>query len=401
MRWRLPICVLMLLLCVPSGSPAKAADPVTIKHMVSHPMEQLEARLQVGTAPLVVEKESFAPLIMEIATTENQLVRGLSLPPGRHLESLDLAPGRYILRVRPMLRRGDREIVLHVSGAVAMPAHLPPPLQLDVSPGGQVLLGRTAIALAEEIAAPVEVTVDGQRLEGSSPWDLDPDRWGPGIHTVTLTARSGDAGLAILFPWIADPAPPYLDLTESARWVEPYTRLVADRGWMKGYPDGTFRPDELVSRAQLAEILLRLFGPGEADPAAGSDRFVDLPSGAWYERSAAVAHQRGWIKGAPQADGLAFEADRPVTRDELAVILCRALGWEALAEQVTEPGELEAYAAAAAPWARPCITLSWKVGLFGSSTLQPIPVGWEPDLPVTRAELSLMLSLLIDGISPP
>lgn len=396
MKWRMSVIGLLLLLCTVSGGGVNALTPLgtVLEHSPVHPMEQVVAGLQVGEGPLAIEKESFAPVVVEIVTTENRLVQGFTMNPGRHQEALELAPGRYILRVRPLLTRGpDREIRLRLLGDMFLPADRLPTVPAQWSQVGQMLYGPASITLLADASASVVVTVDGERLAGSPSWQLDPGAWSPGLHLVKIGAHAGELGLEVWLPWATDRTPLYADLAHEAMvWFDGSARLMADRGWMRGYPDGTFRPEVQVSRAELAEVLIRVFGQGDVDPSAVSERFVDVAPGAWYERSALVANGRGWIKGRPEGNGFAYDGDRPVTRDELLVVLCRALGWEELAEQVTDHGDRKAYEPAAA-WARPCIALSAKVGLIGA--IQPsLSVGWEPDQPVTRAELSYLLSLL-------
>lgn len=43
-------------------------------------------------------------------------------------------------------------------------------------------------------------------------------------------------------------------------WAEESIKKTANNGLMKGYPDGTFRADELVTRAELATVLAKLKG---------------------------------------------------------------------------------------------------------------------------------------------
>lgn len=57
------------------------------------------------------------------------------------------------------------------------------------------------------------------------------------------------------------PVPVFSDV-EIGRWSEKSIRYVKDRGWMKGYPDGTFRPGQPVTREELAVVLDRAHAGG-------------------------------------------------------------------------------------------------------------------------------------------
>ena len=57
---------------------------------------------------------------------------------------------------------------------------------------------------------------------------------------------------------------------------------------LAGYPDGTFRPDQPVTRAEFAKIIVSALGVGEAAQyAAGATKFADVPVDHW-----ATGHQR-------------------------------------------------------------------------------------------------------------
>ena len=53
---------------------------------------------------------------------------------------------------------------------------------------------------------------------------------------------------------------PMFEDVEEGRWSYDAIRWCAERGLLQGYPDGTFKPEEPVTREQLAVILQRLGG---------------------------------------------------------------------------------------------------------------------------------------------
>ncbi|MCQ5128173.1 S-layer homology domain-containing protein [Butyricicoccus faecihominis] len=74
----------------------------------------------------------------------------------------------------------------------------------------------------------------------------------------------------------------YSDVSSSS-WYYDTVKEATDAGLMNGDGDGTFRPDDYVSRAEAATVLSRL-------PVTGwnyyETYFVDVPEGAWYSQTA-------------------------------------------------------------------------------------------------------------------
>jgi hypothetical protein len=96
-------------------------------------------------------------------------------------------------------------------------------------------------------------------------------------------------------------------------------------GFMKGYPDGNFRPDDIIPRWQSLISLssgLGLTPPADVD--AALQVFPDANQAPEYARPAiAAATQANLVAGHPNVNQL--EPNRPVTRAETAVMLHQAL----------------------------------------------------------------------------
>lgn len=65
-------------------------------------------------------------------------------------------------------------------------------------------------------------------------------------------------------------------------WAEKEIGIVAGAGWMLGYEDGSFRPNETISRAEAAIVINRMLGRDIADRAADTRTWSDNPETAWY-----------------------------------------------------------------------------------------------------------------------
>ena len=82
----------------------------------------------------------------------------------------------------------------------------------------------------------------------------------------------------------------------SGHWAEGFIKQAVAEDWISGFPDGTFRPDESIQRCQVTAILnkaLERTGSGFAAD-AGTQEFVDVPSSHWaYEHIAEAADPVG------------------------------------------------------------------------------------------------------------
>lgn len=101
-------------------------------------------------------------------------------------------------------------------------------------------------------------------------------------------------------------------------------------GIIAGFPDGTYRPDEPVTRAQFAKIIVSALGVGEAAQyAAGATKFADVPADHWATGYINVAVDVGVINGYP--DGT-FQPENQVTFAEAIKMIVAALGYTPKAE---------------------------------------------------------------------
>lgn len=112
-------------------------------------------------------------------------------------------------------------------------------------------------------------------------------------------------------------ATPFKDVASNSV-ASGYIASAASKGIIKGFPDGTFRPEERVTRGQMALFLQRAFKLTETSDIS----FKDIPkSGEQYKAINTVA-TAGLAAGYP--DGT-FQPNDSVTRQEFAVFVARAL----------------------------------------------------------------------------
>jgi hypothetical protein len=102
---------------------------------------------------------------------------------------------------------------------------------------------------------------------------------------------------------------------------EDAVNVLTELGVVTGYPDGTYKPDNIVTRAEMAVIVVSALGL--ADYATGTSSFSDM-AGHWSNPYVAYATSLGVIAGYP--DGT-FKPDKTVSYDEAATMLVAALGY--------------------------------------------------------------------------
>ena len=79
-------------------------------------------------------------------------------------------------------------------------------------------------------------------------------------------------------------------------WAETFIAILNRQGIIAGFPDRTFRPNEPVTRAQFASIINNAFNePFERQPI----RFRDVPSNYWAASQIERAHRMGFLQGFP------------------------------------------------------------------------------------------------------
>lgn len=102
-------------------------------------------------------------------------------------------------------------------------------------------------------------------------------------------------------------------------WAQAYIEALAAKGFISGYPDGTFRPDAPVTRAEFAAILNKAFAPA---PIQSSTNFTDVKSNFWAYQAIQKAYQGGFLSGYP---GGQFRPDLHIPKVQVLVSLVSGL----------------------------------------------------------------------------
>jgi hypothetical protein len=115
-------------------------------------------------------------------------------------------------------------------------------------------------------------------------------------------------------------APKFEDVVDTD--YEKAINTLVGLGVVTGYEDGTYRPERVVTRAEMAKLIVEILGYGNL-VAGSKSNFADT-QGHWADAWIALAAGRGLVIGT--GDGK-FTPDRQVSYDEAITMVVRALGY--------------------------------------------------------------------------
>lgn len=101
-------------------------------------------------------------------------------------------------------------------------------------------------------------------------------------------------------------------------WAEDIIAKWIDAEKINGYPDGTFKPDNPVTRAEFVQILYNVL-PDRAVAEETDHTFTDVSEGDWYYESVMALLQHGVV-----AEGETFEPESYITRQDAMTMIGRA-----------------------------------------------------------------------------
>jgi uncharacterized lipoprotein YddW (UPF0748 family) len=103
-------------------------------------------------------------------------------------------------------------------------------------------------------------------------------------------------------------------------WAQPCIEQLIQKQMIRGYPDGTFKPNAPVTRAEFAAMLGKAFPDAPAIRTGG--KFTDIPSNYWASDAIRKAYQAGFIAGYP---GGVFQPNQKIPRVQALVSLASGL----------------------------------------------------------------------------
>ena len=165
-------------------------------------------------------------------------------------------------------------------------------------------------------------------------------------------------------------------------WAEKEIAALHAADIVRGGSDGRVRPDDSVTRAEFAALLLRAEDLDTGGGAAGAGVFEDVPATHWAFNVIAIAKARGIVSG---IDTTHFGPDLKVTQEQVATMIMRAAG-------AAQPSKTDSYAGPPpSSWAAHYVQSAYQAGLLD----QVGPGGFKPQEPATRAQTIAILAHLL------
>lgn len=175
----------------------------------------------------------------------------------------------------------------------------------------------------------------------------------------------------------------YTDVPEG-HWSAEGVRRATELGLFQGVGDGLFGRGQPITRAAFVTALVRLFGWEEVKPAKAS--FSDVTSDRWFY----AAVETAYANDAFVATGGKFRPTEDITREEMAVMLIRSLGYTSLAVTASRYSSVFSDVAVS----RGYITMAYDMGIMNG-------VGdgkFSPDSTATREQAAAVLVRVYDKL---
>ena len=176
--------------------------------------------------------------------------------------------------------------------------------------------------------------------------------------------------------------------TFTAMWTKatstvPYMLNGEDHyAYIKGYPNGSFKPNATITRAEASSIFYRLLTDSTRRTYSTSyNTFKDVPAKAWYNTAVSTMAKLGIVNGG--SDGC-FRPNDPITRAEIAAMIARCDG-NSYGSAYTNFSDVKGH------WAASYIARAYELGwINGYGTT------YAPDKYISRAETVAILNRVLN-----
>ena len=182
-----------------------------------------------------------------------------------------------------------------------------------------------------------------------------------GVKTFTCTRCGETKTETIPATGVMDVTKMFTDVSHS--WADDGIRYCVTHQLMSGIGNDLFGPKLTTTRAQIVQILYNLEGEPKV---SGTTPFTDLTQD-WYQDAVLWAYQTGVVAG---TSSTTFEPDRPVTREQIAVILMEYVTRVLKLERTWTPADLSGFpdAGSVSDWAKDAMADAVGLGLISGAS---------------------------------
>lgn len=174
----------------------------------------------------------------------------------------------------------------------------------------------------------------------------------------------------------------------TGHWAESYLQKFIDSGYLSGYTDGTYKPNNNITRAEIATLVSKMEGYKDR---ADVSKYKDVISGQWYYNYVAEVVGADLMVGTSKT---AWSPNTNITREQVCVIVCKLQGLERdtkssdaeLRAELKEMGFKDTEKIS--KWAITYVHAAVKEGYMAGTNKQLL----NAQEPITRAEAVTLLS---------
>ncbi|HEY9878568.1 MAG TPA: S-layer homology domain-containing protein [Leptolyngbyaceae cyanobacterium] len=164
-------------------------------------------------------------------------------------------------------------------------------------------------------------------------------------------------------------------------WAYPFIAGLYTNGIVANFPEGVFKPEQPMTRAEFAALLNAALASSSTQP---SRNFTDIAPDYWGKSAIDKVVGTGYMQGFPEGD---FRPDQLVTREQVMVTLASGLGVQD-APNSQDALSLFVDSNTLSDWARNKVAAAAATGLVVN---YPDPTQLRPTQPATRAEVVAMM----------
>lgn len=174
-----------------------------------------------------------------------------------------------------------------------------------------------------------------------------------------------------------------------SHWAKKSISYMTQKGYLSGYSDGSFKPNNVMTRAEFSSIISRIFdlkSSGKTVP------FKDIAKGAWYENATKSMYEAGIIMGISSD---IYGVNNPIKNEDLAVMLDRIMKKFNIEIGIIKTDKIsfiDAYKIK--NYAKPSVQFLYERGLLYGNT----DGTYAPQKETTRAQVAVFLARILPYI---
>ncbi|MBR1658809.1 MAG: S-layer homology domain-containing protein [Oscillospiraceae bacterium] len=169
----------------------------------------------------------------------------------------------------------------------------------------------------------------------------------------------------------------------SAEFYDDAVQNLIGWGVMSGYPDGTFQPQNPITRAEFVAMINRAYGYTKV----GATPFTDVPANAWYANDIGIAYNAGYFSGTSSTTA---SPTAPLTREQALVLLAKNMRMDDTAGEVIGFSDGKSFST----WSQGYANSAVEKGLVGGYA----DGSYRPNNNITRGEMAVLLNRALGNL---